>query len=88
METSENSSDVSPLSVIEYRCSECAAGLRRLRYLTYFTWYRDQLITVPNFPAWVCDMCGRRDYDTRAVSWLHTILNTYKGRTQRRSAYT
>lgn len=73
----------------EYHCPECAAGVRRLNYLTYFTWYRDQLITVPNFPAWVCDICGRREYDTRAVSWLHTILNTHKNRNfNRRSAYT
>lgn len=88
METPENSTIISASPVSEYRCPECAAGLRRLQYLTYFTWFRDQLITVPNFPAWVCDICGQREYDTRAVSWLHTILNTHKGRMQRRSAYT
>jgi len=89
METQENSTlkAVAPLS--GYRCPECAAGLRRLHYLPYFTWFRDQLITVPNFPAWVCDICGRREYDTRAVSWLKTILNTQKRQTfPRRSAYT
>jgi YgiT-type zinc finger domain-containing protein len=89
METSENSTNVAVAPVSEYRCPECAAGLRRLRYLTYFTWFRDQLISVPNFPAWVCDVCGRRDYDMRAVSWLNTILNTHKGRSaHRRSVYT
>jgi YgiT-type zinc finger domain-containing protein len=89
METQENPTIITPAPVSEYRCPECAAGLRRLHHLTYLTWFRDQLITVPNFPAWVCDICGRRDYDTRAVSWLKTILHTHKGRRfNRRSAYT
>ena len=61
-------------------CSECKAGVLKLRYLTYFTWLEEELITVPNFPAWVCDMCGRREYDSRAVSWLNTILNPVAGR--------
>ncbi len=89
MEAHENPTINTTVPVSEYRCTECAGGLRRLHHLTYFTWFRDQLITVPNFPAWVCDMCGRRDYDTRAVSWLKTILNTQRGRKiNRRSAYT
>lgn len=70
-------------------CSECKSGVLRLRYLTYFTWLDEDLITVPNFPAWVCDMCGRREYDSRAISWLNTILNPATGRklsSHRRSA--
>jgi YgiT-type zinc finger domain-containing protein len=52
----------------------------RLRYLTYFTWLSDELVTVPNFPAWVCDVCGRREYDPRAIKWLNTLLNPDAGR--------
>lgn len=61
-------------------CPECHSGVMRLRYLTYFTWLNEELVTVPNFPAWVCDMCGRRDYDSRAVSWLNTLLNPLAGK--------
>jgi YgiT-type zinc finger domain-containing protein len=61
-------------------CPECHAGVLRLQYLTYFTWLNQELITVPNFPSWVCDVCGRRDYDPRAVSWLNTLLNPGAGR--------
>jgi YgiT-type zinc finger domain-containing protein len=57
-------------------CSECQAGIMRLKYLTYFTWLNDELITVPNFPAWVCDICGRREYDSQAVSRLNTLLSS------------
>ena len=64
----------------ESLCTECQAGKLRLEHLTYFTWLNDELITVPNFPAWVCDVCGRREYDERAVTWLNTLLNPEAGR--------
>ncbi len=61
-------------------CIECQAGVLKLRYLTYFTWLDDELITVPNFPSYVCDVCGRREYDGKAIIWLNTILNPDTGR--------
>jgi YgiT-type zinc finger domain-containing protein len=60
-------------------CIECQAGVPKLRYLTYFTWLDDELITVPNFPSYVCDVCGRREYDGKAITWLNTILNPETG---------
>jgi YgiT-type zinc finger domain-containing protein len=63
-----------------YFCPECQTGLMHMRYLTYFTWLNEELITVSNFPAWVCDLCGKRDYDHRAVNWLNTLLNPETGR--------
>jgi YgiT-type zinc finger domain-containing protein len=61
-------------------CNECQAGKMQVRYLTYFTWLGEELITVPNFPAWVCDVCGRREYDERAISWLTMLLSPNTGR--------
>ena len=63
-------------------CPECSAGVMRLSYITYFTWLNDELITVPNFPAWICDLCGRREFDPRAVTWLNTLLNPAAGRSK------
>jgi YgiT-type zinc finger domain-containing protein len=63
-----------------YSCPECHTGVLRLEYLTYFTWLNQELITVPNFPSWVCDVCGRREYDARAINWLNTLLNPSAGR--------
>jgi YgiT-type zinc finger domain-containing protein len=60
-------------------CPECPAGIMRLNYITYFTWLNEELVTVPNFPAWVCDMCGRREFDSRAITWLNTLLNPAAG---------
>ena len=64
-----------------FQCSECQAGVMHLRHMTYFTWLDEELVTVPNFPAWVCDVCGRREYDARAISWLVTMLNPETGKT-------
>lgn len=63
-----------------YPCRECQAGKVRLYYITYFTWLGDELITVPNFPAWICDVCGRREYDERAINWLSALLNPDTGK--------
>jgi YgiT-type zinc finger domain-containing protein len=53
-----------------------------LRQITFFTWLGEELITVPNFPAWVCDICGRRVYDGQAIQWLSALLNPEAGKTQ------
>ena len=60
-------------------CRECSAGVMHLRHITYFTWLGEELITVPHFPAWICDMCGKREYDERAISWLTMLLSPNAG---------
>ena len=70
-------------SEVSHVCPECHTGVLRLEYLTYFTWLNDELITVPNFPSWVCDVCGKREYDTHAVSWLNMLLSPTTGRKSR-----
>jgi len=52
----------------------------RRRYVTYFTWMGEELITVPDFPAWVCDVCGRREYDPRALNHLSLLLSPNAGK--------
>jgi YgiT-type zinc finger domain-containing protein len=54
--------------------------MMRLRFITYFTWLGEELVMVPNFPAWICDVCGRRDYDEKSISWLTMLLNPDAGR--------
>lgn len=66
-----------------YQCKECQAGIMHLCQVTYFTWLDEELVTVPNFPAWVCDVCGRREYDDQAIAWLVTILNPEAGKPPR-----
>ncbi|MFC2064475.1 YgiT-type zinc finger protein [Chloroflexota bacterium] len=66
------------------QCKECSAGVMHLQLITYFTWLGDELITVPNFPAWICDVCGRREYDQKARIWLTVLLNPESGEKDRR----
>ena len=61
-------------------CYECLMGRLHLRYLTYFTWLNQELVTVPNFPAWVCDICGMTEFDPRAITILNTLLQPGTGR--------
>lgn len=63
-----------------YPCKECQAGILHVQYVTYFTWLDDELVSVPNFPAWVCDVCGRREYDQHAIAWLTIMLNPETGK--------
>jgi YgiT-type zinc finger domain-containing protein len=65
-------------------CPECPAGMMQPRLITYFTWLGDELITVPHFPAWICDMCGKREYDEKAIAWLTMLLNPNAGEPTKR----
>lgn len=63
-----------------FSCNECHTGVMTPRRITYFTWLGEELITVPHFPAWICDVCGRREYDERAIHWLNMLLDPNAGK--------
>jgi YgiT-type zinc finger domain-containing protein len=66
-------------------CSECNIGQMHKTHVTYFTWMKEQLITVPDFPAWVCDICGKREYDLEAVNQLALLLSPVNAVRKQRS---
>ncbi len=66
-------------------CTQCQAGQMHQHFITYFTWLGDELITVPDFPAWICDVCGHREYDPAALNQLSLILSPNAGRPVSRS---
>ena len=66
-------------NVARYTCVECQAGVMKLKPKTYFTWLAGELITVPDFPAWVCDVCGRSEHDGQAIIRLNILLNPGAG---------
>lgn len=67
-------------SDVSIPCHECQAGQMHRQYLTYFTWLGDELVTVPDFPAWVCDVCHRREYDLQALNELSLLLSPNAGK--------
>jgi YgiT-type zinc finger domain-containing protein len=60
-------------------CPECQAGKMHRSVVTYLTYIGDELISVPDFPAWVCDICGRREYDQQAMNQLSLLLSPTAG---------
>lgn len=69
-----------------YPCRECQVGTLQSRPVSYFTVQDGQLISVPDFPAWVCDVCGSTEYDSTALVELHAMLeaNRHSLRPRRR----
>ena len=62
-----------------HSCQKCQGGRKQLQTITLMTWLGDDLITVPDFPAWVCDLCGHRIYDSHALAQLSLLLNPDAG---------
>jgi YgiT-type zinc finger domain-containing protein len=74
-----------PLDTNQHSCTICQAGHMKPARITYFTWLVDELITVPNFPAWVCDVCGRREYDQHAINEISLLLAPHAGKANLKS---
>ena len=60
-------------------CPECQVGLIQRKKGTYYTWIENELVIVPDFPCWVCDVCGHRDWDQNAVLQLGMLLSPTAG---------
>jgi len=43
--------------------------------VTYFAFARDRMITIPDFPAWKCDICKKCEFDIDALDKLALLLN-------------
>lgn len=63
-----------------YLCNQCHIGMMNFRYVTYCTRLGSELITVQNFPAYICDVCNKCEYDEQALDWLHIMLDPNIGK--------
>jgi YgiT-type zinc finger domain-containing protein len=57
-----------------FACPHCQTGTLHPQVVVFAHWFEDQFITIPNFPGWVCDICGAREYDSAALDQLEMIL--------------
>lgn len=57
-------------------CPRCYVGRITFNKLNLVTLVSGNLLTVPDFPAWVCDVCHAYIYDPKALARLHAVLNT------------
>jgi YgiT-type zinc finger domain-containing protein len=56
------------------RCPHCLVGAMTPTKAFYCQWFEGHFITAPDFPAWVCDVCGEREYEPQAVLELQTLI--------------
>ena len=57
-----------------FTCPHCQTGTLRQQNVVFAHLFEDHFITIPNFPGWVCDICGAREYDSAALEQLELIL--------------
>ena len=58
----------------QFVCPHCQMGTLQPEAVVFAHWFEGQFITIPDFPAWVCDFCGEREYDSAALDQLELIL--------------
>ena len=49
-------------------------GTLHQKPVTFAHWFEGHFIIIPNFPGWVCDFCGEREYDAGAIEQLEMSL--------------
>jgi len=57
-------------------CPHCHTGKIELRKVVFVQWQSPQTVVVDHIPAMVCDNCGEKSYDPRALDNLHQLLWT------------
>jgi YgiT-type zinc finger domain-containing protein len=60
----------------QYSCPECHSGHMKTVGTFLFVERAGMPLCIPDFPAWVCDLCGLREYDRLALSELEVMLDT------------
>lgn len=56
-------------------CSYCHTGKIEARKVVFVQWHEDDdAIVVDRIPAMVCDTCGEKSYEPRALENLHRLL--------------
>lgn len=60
-------------------CPHCQIGTLSLQRVVYARWYGTHFVTIPNFPSWVCDVCGSLEYDGAALEQVRLVLGREAG---------
>jgi len=57
-----------------FPCPDCYAGSLNPARAFLFSVRGGYPLCIPNFPAWVCDVCRYREYDLKSLTELETLL--------------
>jgi len=58
----------------DFICPVCHMGHLDLKLTTYVRQYGETLISVPNTPAWICDVCHERQFDPMSIQRIETLI--------------
>src|SRR3954471_10015976 len=58
----------------DFICPVCHMGHLDLKLTTYVSQYGETLISVPNTPAWVCDVCHERQFDPSSIQRIELLI--------------
>lgn len=59
-------------------CNECRIGHYRSTRATYNDELEGQMITVPDAPAFVCDVCGHMFFEPHFVQRIDVVLSEFE----------
>jgi hypothetical protein len=55
-------------------CAECQVGTLQPERVIFYAFLEGRLLSIPDFPAWVCDICRHCEYDEDALVDLRSML--------------
>lgn len=55
-------------------CPNCQMGRLDLQLTTFIQLYGETLVSVPNTPAWVCDICHSQQIDPESIQRLELLI--------------
>lgn len=58
------------------QCLNCRIGTLQRGTATYAQWVGDELVLVPNVPAWQCDVCGDFAYEEDVLARVELLLGS------------
>lgn len=50
-------------------------GVMQIKRQTFFARVQGNFLAVPDFPLWVCLVCGYEEYDVDTLMWLQDIFD-------------
>lgn len=63
-------------------CPNCRIGYIRPHRITYAGYHGDLFIVMPNVLAYICDVCGNREYDEELMMQLIPLIGP-RGKSER-----
>lgn len=61
----------------KHACPRCQIGTMQPTTATYTAMYRGSLLSIPNIPAWTCDICQYTEYEDMAMGRLEALAGEY-----------